>query len=197
MADPVETYLQSHKEKLAALKMMWEDTRVQLYNDQELPSEEELATGSVFLAGPTSRNQILEYNWRCQAYILLRMFGFKGWIYAPEPRGQGLPHEYSNTDSYICPWESRRLLTARKVLFWIPRDDRELLGIGTNFELALILAREVLAPSSEHQVFIGWPETAKHVSIPNHYRAMFEIKALYSRLEDLCRAVADVKQVCH
>ena len=82
-----EQYSMHNFMQLELLKRMWNDPRVQFYDDSEMPPDKELADGSAFLVGPTSRHQLLEYNWRCQAVNHLRNAGFKGIIYVPEPRG--------------------------------------------------------------------------------------------------------------
>ena len=73
----ITEYIETRRRLLDLLFTMWFDPLVQCYNDKEKPTEEdERRLTSIFLAGPTSRNQILEYNWRCEAVAYLREAGF-------------------------------------------------------------------------------------------------------------------------
>lgn len=184
----VEAYLEKSREALGHLKAMWEDPMVQLYNDTELP-EHGKEKGSVFLAGPTSRKQVLECQWRAQAVAFLRKRGFKGWIYCPEPRGLELDDDFTER-SYIHRWESSRLVTpttcAEHAVFWIPRKADELLGLNTNFELALFIGMRMMTSNwSRNRLFVGWPDGAERMGLPHHY--MNEVNQLrYSDLDSLC-----------
>jgi hypothetical protein len=195
-------YFANHQDKIDALQAMWGDSHVQLYNDTKLPSHEELQkSDSVFLAGPTSRNQILEYNWRCDAVALLRACGFYGWIFCPEPRGQEAAGDFTER-SYIHEWESSRLMNAAHVAFWIPRKAEELLGLNTNLELGIFLGMLIVRNESRktpfdkpeghfarQSVHIGWPPQAERMGLPGHYVSKAEMK-IYPELLDLCKAIA-------
>jgi hypothetical protein len=180
-----ESYLAAHRNMLGKLKAMWEDPLVQLYNDASLPNE--LFRGSVFLAGPTSRHQVLECQWRAQAVSLLRHYGFEGWIFCPEPRGIELSSDFTER-SYIHKWESDRLMGARHVAFWIPRKADELLGLNTNFELGMSVKRAELDENYRRKLFVGWPHEAERMGLPNHYMEMAGFYR-YTTLEELCQTV--------
>lgn len=128
----ITRYVQDRMRRLALIEAMWRDPFVQLYNDPELPLKKD-QTRTVFLAGPTSRRQILEYNWRSEAVALLRAAGFTGYIYVPEPRGEEIDGDFTEK-SYIHHWESTRLLGASHPAFWVPRGGSEMFGLNTNFE---------------------------------------------------------------
>lgn len=179
----IEAYLGKSREDLSRLKAMWEDPMVQLYNDTEPPQE--LDKGSVFLAGPTSRNQILHWQWRAHAVWLLRHYGLTGWIFCPEPRGYEAPSDFTER-AHIHTWESKRLLRAERVLFWIPRKADELLGLNTNLELGIMLGRAMLNEEERRRLMVGWPHEAERIGLPNHY---MEIAASYryTTLEELCQ----------
>jgi len=62
---------------------MWDDPLVYHYQElQDVPED----MPSVFLAGPSSREDVLEFKWRPFAVHLLRLHGFQGVIVIPEPR---------------------------------------------------------------------------------------------------------------
>lgn len=186
------SYILPRFERLTLLEKMWNDPRVQLYNDREMPSESEFKDGAVFIAGPTSRHQILESNYRCEAVELIREAGFRGYIYCPEPRG--LEHGADFTDrSYIHKWESSRLFAPKTLkMFWIPRKADELLGLNTNLEFGIALGM-IFAhmPGARVQTFIGWPDEAERMGLPNHYAVLLAGLKRYKLLKDLCVAVAE------
>lgn len=183
-------FVRDQTERLRLLKEMWDDPRVQCYSDSELPSPEELTEGAVFLLGPTSRKFLMEYNWRCQAHHFLRQMGYKGWIYAPEPRGKGQMGDFTEKD-YIHSWESNRILapTTTRRVFWIPRETPELLGLNTNLELGLLLGMAKARDIPYTSIRIGWPETAERMGLPNHYAAVLGGFHIYRTLEGLCNNV--------
>jgi hypothetical protein len=179
-------YLSIHGTLLGQLKAMWEDPMVQLYNDQDLPMN--LSKGSVFLAGPTSRNQVLECQWRAQAVHHLRQdYDYDGWIFCPEPRG--LEYEGDFTErKYIHKWESDRLKAARHTAFWIPRKADELLGLNTNLELGMSIKQAELDESYRKRLFVGWPHEAERMGLPNHYMEIAGVYR-YTTLEELCQTI--------
>ena len=192
MTERTRQYLASKQKKLDALQAMWRDPRVQLYNDEDLPAKVEFdSMDSVFLAGPTSRNQILECNWRCEAVALLRTCGFHGWIFCPEPRGQELASDFTER-SYTHEWESNRLMNATHVAFWIPRKADELIGLNTNLELGIFLGMGISKSLDGKKLFVGWPNHAERMGLPTHYAKMAGFQA-HSELMSLCKAVADSK----
>lgn len=189
MTERQRQYFALQQDKLDALQAMWGDPRVQLYNDEKFPNYAELGqVSSVFLAGPTSRNQILECNWRCDAVALLRSCGFHGWIFCPEPRGQELAGDFTER-SYIHEWESSRLMNATHVAFWIPRKADELLGLNTNLELGIFLGIAIASHLDGKRLFVGWPPEAERMGLPKHYAQMAGVET-YTELSSLCKAIA-------
>jgi len=184
-----EEYLIRGFLQLELLKRMWNDIRVQCYNDSEMPLDKELADGSAFLVGPTSRHQFAECNWRCQAVNYLRNGGFKGIIYVPEPRGLKQKAGDFTDKGYAHRWESTRLLSAVKVAAWIPRDSGELLGLNTNLELGIFLGK-LLYAKEKLEFFVGWPPEAERMGLPNHYAVELAKCRRYETLIELCQAVA-------
>src|SRR3989344_527318 len=154
----ISQYLESRRERLQLLEAMWNDPKVQLYNDVELPPKDDAP--SVFLNGPTSRHQILEFNHRCLSVKYLRDAGFNGWIYAPEPRGHEEPGDFTER-GYIHEWESSRRFSASCNSFWIPRDSNELLGLNSNLELGIDIGK-LLARTQNHRPH-PHPKPAGHV----------------------------------
>lgn len=185
----IEEYLRKLNRQLALMKAMWMDPLVQCYNDIQKPRiGEEKELGSIFLAGPTSRSQLIECNWRCEAVQYLRKAGFKGYIYVPEPRGEEKADDFRNRD-YIHHWESSRLLNATHAVFWIPRKADELLGLNTNLELGIFIGATMfgrLKPS----LFVGWPPEAERMGLPSHYVGELAGCRRFKTLRGLCYAAA-------
>lgn len=184
--DRVSSYLQTYYAKLALLERMWADPMAQLYQDVELPKDLQ-TSDSVFLAGPTSRHQLVEYNWRCEAVALLREAGFNGYIFVPEPRGLEKPGDFTER-SYIHWWESNRLIAAAKKAVWVPRNGDELLGLNTNFEWAYLVGLK--AAGETFPLFFGWPNGAARMGLPHHYAVERAGCHRFTSLRGLCNAVA-------
>jgi hypothetical protein len=163
---------------------MWLDPYVQCYNDATLPTDNSL---SVFLNGPTSRRQILEFNHRCLSVQYLREAGFKGWIYVPEPRGEEDPGDFTEKE-YIYHWESSRRFAATCNSFWVPRDSGEMLGLNTNFEWGLNVG-QLLYGQTNQMIFIGWPVGAERMGLPEHYSTKAHRRAYHDQKE-MCQRIA-------
>lgn len=81
-------------------------------------------------------------------------------------------------------------MTVSHVLFWIPRDDSELLGLNTNLELGIFLGRAMFARESLPEFLgIGWPDGAKRMGLVRHYVTEAGIQH-FGTLESLCVAAA-------
>jgi len=74
-------------------------------------------TKSIFLAGPSPRNQE-HLNWRKEALQILEVQGYDGVVFIPLPRDGGWPNSYEAQ----VEWENTHLHMADVVLFWVPRD---------------------------------------------------------------------------
>lgn len=91
---------------------------------------------SIFLAGPTRRNSNYIYSWRKEAIDILESLDFKGIVYIPECFGD---YQF-NYDNQVL-WERKGLENAKKIVFWIPRKLPNMLGLTTNIEFGMYLAR--------------------------------------------------------
>ena len=183
-------FVEAHDLQLQLIQEMWADSYVQCYEDADLPLERSLRKlGSIFLFGPTSRNYLLMSNWRCSAVRFLRTAGFKGWIFVPELRGYGNHDDFTDKD-YIHNWESERGFIAKKKAFWIPRDSNELQGLNTNLELGVMLGMLIANELKPGSVFVGWPDDAQRMGLPNHYATARANLHRFKSLEAMCGAIA-------
>lgn len=139
---------------------MWLDPHVLFYEDEVF---EKYATNSVFLAGPSSRDGIPDYMWRKDAVFFLRKYGYTGYIIVPEPRGYSFLSkkmtDFTNR-AEIPRWERYGLRTATYILFWIPRNREQLLGLTTNREIGQWMGKAEHDSQANKKLFIGWPDGA-------------------------------------
>lgn len=189
MNQRTRAYAESRQDRLDMLKAMWKDPFVQCYSDKDLPSKDE--RNSIFLAGPTSRSQSLESNWRCEAVMRLRAYGFDGHIFVPEPRGEADHSDFTEKEQ-VYLWESSRLMSADFVVFWIPRNASDLVGLNTNLELGIFLGKAMSRNLEPQRLFIGWPVNAERMGLPDHYTKMAKQK-IFHDLEEFCDLVAQNK----
>lgn len=95
------------------------------YSDQEVIKNEK----SIFLAGPTPRSLDVE-TWRKLAISILDNLGFDGVVYVPELEHDNRTFNYDNQ----VWWEREALHNADTIVFWIPRDMKNLPALTTNVE---------------------------------------------------------------
>lgn len=99
-------------------------------------SEEKLdkTKPAIFLAGPVERkNQDL--IWRTECINLFEQYNFDGTLYVPVRRDGYVVDGNSN----VIDWEMEAMETAKVVLFWIPRQFPDLLGLTSNVEFGRYL----------------------------------------------------------
>lgn len=86
-----------------------------VYTGEEMP---DVINKSIFLAGPTPRNNEEQESWRPDALKLLEDMGFDGVVFVPENRDGEFKMNYDDQ----IDWEEKYLSVADCVLFWVPRD---------------------------------------------------------------------------
>lgn len=84
---------------------------------------------SIFLAGPTPRDENT-ISWRIDVCDRLEKLGFDGVVFNPEYSS------WQPKSSYIdqAEWEREALTEATVILFWIPRDLKDMPAFTTNVE---------------------------------------------------------------
>ncbi len=125
-------------------------------------------TKSVFLAGPTLRNDFFKNSWRSEAAEIFKEKGFDGTLYIPESE-TGDYEAIGLDDKGFPEWEWERLEECNIIMFWIPRDLETLPGFTTNVEFGRYIT---LCPEN---VVLGFPKEAPK----NSY-----LKLLYERYND-------------
>ena len=166
---------------------MWDDPLV--YHYQELQSVTEDAP-SVFLVGPSSREDVLNFKWRPDCVHFLRKHGFDGIIVVPEPRND----DWSFKEQFPVPivsWERERVLMVTKVIAWIPRHATQLPGRVTNTELGFLGGMAYANPERfKDRLIWGYPTNAWKVKSEHHWIAEIAGIAPFHDLEEMCKHVA-------
>lgn len=127
-------------------------------NFSDMPIKIDKTKKSIFLAGPTLRNDSFNNSWRKVACEILDNLEFDGIVYIPEYSKSENPMDFMNQ----VEWERDGLCNADIILFHIPRKLPELPGFTTNIEFGLYLARRpdniylCCPPNSEKNRYIEW-----------------------------------------
>jgi len=87
---------------------------------------------SLFLAGPTPRSDDVE-SWRKDALQVLDDQGFDGVVFVPEPRDGKWNKDYDEQ----LGWEEEHLHMADCIVFWVPRDLKDMPAFTTNVEFGM------------------------------------------------------------
>ena len=121
---------------------------ISFYEDTKIPK-----TKSIFLAGPTLRNDFFENSWRKEAVEFLKEAGFDGNVFVPESKTGD--YKLLSDKGFDAPiWEWAALDASDVILFWIPRDLEKLPAFTTNVEFGRYTA---LVPE---KVVLGFPKEA-------------------------------------
>jgi hypothetical protein len=121
------------------------------FSDQEFYYDE----NSIFLAGPTLRDNVFANSWRSEACDILKNMGFNGTVYIPE---FSIPRHFDDSDlDNQVEWEWDCLDTAGVIAFWVPRELELLPGFTTNVEFGRYITKK------PNQVILGYPENAEKI----------------------------------
>jgi len=107
---------------------------------------------TIFLAGPTSRDNDYDKSWRKEMVELINAAGFDGTICIPEFRDKR-PFTVNDWGTQV-KWEWTLLDAASCILFWVPRSMPETPGLTTNLEFGTYLQKKPC------QVILSYPEEA-------------------------------------
>lgn len=119
------------------------------FSDQKLF----LDMNSIFLAGPTMRNSSFLKSWRLKACDILEELKFNGTVYVPEfytDRNFG-DNDYINQTK----WEWACLDAAGVIVFWVPRQMKDMPALTTNIEFGRYLTKK------KDSVILGYPKYAE------------------------------------
>lgn len=111
----------------------------------------------VFLAGPTPRNAQTP-SWRPDFIKELFAAGFRGTILTPEIRVFEDGYDYDKQ----VEWEDEGLTKADIIMFWVPRELKEMPGFTTNIEFGMWM--------KSGKILLGYPKDAPKMNYL-HYKA--------------------------
>lgn len=148
----------------------------------ELP---DLNKKTIFLAGPTRRiNENFDgvvSSWRDDAIAHLERIGFDGNVCIPEFKNGVKPENWSYGKQ--IDWEVEHLVLADVILFWIPRDLKELPAFTTNIEFGEWM--------KSGKISIGAPDDAPKNDYIKYRCKLLKIP-FFNNLKDVC-AYANMK----
>lgn len=102
---------------------------------------------SIVLCGPTPRNNNV-ISWRVEAIEILKNTKFDGIVYIPEGKK-------FNTYAEQVEWELQAYKNSDVIVFWIPRQFPDMMGLTTNVEFGYWLKSE--------KCIYGRPDTAERI----------------------------------
>lgn len=129
---------------------------------------------SIFLAGPTPRSDDIA-SWRLEACSILEKLGFDGVVYIPEFSSWKPKTEYVDQ----AEWERESLTEATVILFWIPRDLKDMPAFTTNVEFGYWL--------HTGKVIYGRPDNAVKVKYLDWLYKVDYNKEPFNDLEELLK----------
>lgn len=117
------------------------------YSDKKVVKSTTVQLGSIFLAGPTPRSESIQ-SWRMNALDILAARHYDGIVYVPELEHDNRSFDYINQTE----WEREALEAAKTIVFWIPRNVKDMPGFTTNVEFGFWIAKD------KDKVLYGRPE---------------------------------------
>lgn len=146
---------------------------VVFYSDKPLTLD--VATHSIFLAGPTPRSKTV-MSWRPEALRILTDLGYKGQVIVPEPQAPQENFDYTTQ----VEWENLGTEKCKTLVFWIPRKIDTMPAFTTNVEFGrYVVSGKALygrPPKSEKNTYLDW------------LYAKFNNNPIYDNLNDLLTA---------
>lgn len=146
---------QPHKRSFME-ELMYPDKLHIAYAQQELP---QFCKRSIFLAGPTPRDADTP-SWRPEAIEILKKMDFKGWVFVPEMEN-GWTSDFEYGDQ--IEWEHNALQRAKIILFWVPRDVKNMPAFTTNIEWGYWMAK------NPNKLVLGYPKKAQKMKYMEYY----------------------------
>ena len=120
---------------------------------------------SIFLAGPTPRTKNV-LSWRPEALQLLRKHQFNGTVFVPESENNKDFSDWHYDNQVLWEWEG--LNQATVILFWVPRNLKDMPAFTTNVEYGLTI--------HSSKVVLGFPEVAEKMKYLEALAKRFNIK---------------------
>lgn len=119
---------------------------------------------SIFLAGPTPRKKDIK-SWRKEAIKIFEELNFNGTLFIPEFRSNKFDFEKEKQ----IEWESKCLIKADIIIFWIPRDLNDLPGFTTNVEFGYWINKE------PNKIILGYPKNTPKIDYLEYYAKKYNV----------------------
>lgn len=119
--------------------------------------DKHIAQYSVFLAGPTPRDES-GIDWRPEAIEIFESFDFDGTLFAPSPF-LTIYDSFSENYYHQIDWEERALRAATIVMFWVPRDLKTMPAFTTNVEFGMYVGSGKMVYGRPVVNFLPAPKT--------------------------------------
>ena len=137
-----------------------------IYAREELPK---VFSKSIFIAGPSPRSKDVK-SWRVDALKALESLGYNGVVFIPESKDG----KYFDYDKQVM-WEHDAIRRSDCVMFWIPRNLKDLPGFTTNDEWGSL--------KESGKVVFGCPDDAPKTDYQKFYADMFQVKQANTLIE--------------
>lgn len=144
-----------------------------VYARQEPPKS---FSRAIFLAGPTPRSEKVA-SWRPEALRILEKLGYDGVVFVPEYESGERPWGYQ------VEWEEMGLNMADCILFWVPRELKDMPAFTTNTEWGRW--------EDSGKVVFGAPPSAARVRYQRYYAEKFKVP-MSTTLEETVQNTLDL-----
>jgi len=145
-----------------------------VYAQEKFPNE---VTKSIFLAGPTSREN-KRTQWRLDAIDILNNLNYDGTLFIPEI----INGKFNNKYDEQVEWESNAMNRADIIVFYIPRD-KDNLALTTNVEFGEWY--------KSGKIVVGFPKDSIHNSYIQN-KAESEKLTIHNTLEDTLKEAVNI-----
>jgi hypothetical protein len=124
-------------------------------------------------------------SWRQAALYYFSKQEYDGAIFIPEPApAQSWDWKYEDQ----IEWEEQHLQAAKCIMFWIPRNMKDMPGLTTNVEWGVW--------QKSGKVILGYPDGAQKMRYIEHYAQKYNIST-YDNLELTVKAAINMSHKRH
>lgn len=146
------------------------------YSDEKVLKGEK----SIFLAGPTPRSKKIG-SWRPEAIKILENLNFTGIVYCPERNFDDRTFDYTNQ----VEWERQAQEVADVILFWVPRELKNMPAFTTNVEFGYWIGK------NKGKVIYGRPANSEKNRYLDKIYFLETGKEPFSELEELLKRTVE------
>lgn len=136
---------------------------------------------TVFLAGPTPRNHYTP-SWRSGFIAKMKEMGFKGTILTPETK---IYKDNYNYDLQV-EWEDEGLSKADIIVFWIPRELKEMPGFTTNVEFGEWM--------KSGKVILGYPKGTVKINYLDYKARKFGVPVFHETKDVISEVINKINK---